>query len=156
MTAADGSIFALRASDGTLLWHKKVPAFAVTTATPPLIDNHIIYINLGQSGGTVFALQASNGNVLCLQEYQSMLQQSRTAFFISDMTTIPSMYGREAPEIFSGTTAPLPISYGILKSSILLYIFAHSMARWMYCVSPMARTSGVIHFHRGSEIRKAF
>ena len=64
MTAADGSIFALRASDGTLLWHKKVPAFAVTTATPPLIDNHIIYINLGQSGGTVFALQASNGNVL--------------------------------------------------------------------------------------------
>lgn len=64
MMASAGSIFALRAKDGTLLWQKKVPGYAVNISSPPLIDNHILYINLDQSAGNVFALRASDGTTL--------------------------------------------------------------------------------------------
>ncbi len=59
--AANGGVYALRASDGSLLWYHKIDPGA---GNAPLVSGGIVYItaNISDVGpGTLYALQASDG-----------------------------------------------------------------------------------------------
>ena len=59
--AANGAVYALRSSNGSLLWRHKIDPGA---GTAPLVDSGIVYITASRSDvgpGSVYALRASDG-----------------------------------------------------------------------------------------------
>ena len=62
--AANGAVYALRASDGNVLWHHKISTGA---SAAPLVNDGIIYITTSISDvgpGSLYALRASDGTQL--------------------------------------------------------------------------------------------
>jgi outer membrane protein assembly factor BamB len=60
----DNYVYALRISDGRVLWRRQVDG---SVNTPPLVSNGLVYVStyIGQDGpGEVYALQTNNGSVL--------------------------------------------------------------------------------------------
>ncbi len=60
----DNAVYALRISNGTLLWHQSI---AGSVDLQPIISNGVVYVNSyeGQNGPDhVYALQASNGRII--------------------------------------------------------------------------------------------
>ena len=56
---SDGTVYALRAHDGSLLWDYPIlgPVF-----NPPILDGTTVYI--GATDGMVYALRADNGRIV--------------------------------------------------------------------------------------------
>jgi len=57
-------MIALHTTNGMLLWRTQLPASLVNLASPPIVDNNIIYVNLNRPDGITYAIQASDGRLL--------------------------------------------------------------------------------------------
>ncbi len=56
LTSNDGTVAALRTTNGALLWHYTIPGQVFNT---PLVDGDTVYI--GAANGIIYALQATTG-----------------------------------------------------------------------------------------------
>ncbi len=59
VTLVPGQVFALRASDGRLIWHKQLPG---RSETSPLVQGGRVYV--GSESGDVFAFEAKSGKLV--------------------------------------------------------------------------------------------
>ena len=66
----NGAIFAYSAADGALLWRATLPGQSFFTSAPTAV-NGVVYTSGAESGGTVYAVQESNGQLLWTQSVEN-------------------------------------------------------------------------------------
>jgi outer membrane protein assembly factor BamB len=69
VTLVPGQVFALRASDGRLIWHKQLPG---RSETSPLVQGGRIYV--GSESGDVFAFEAKSGKLVWHKKTESSVK----------------------------------------------------------------------------------
>ncbi len=62
LDAKDGTAYALRPADGTILWQRKIDQGGQTFAQEPTISHGIVYFS--SNNGSIYALRASDGSLL--------------------------------------------------------------------------------------------
>lgn len=128
--SAGHSVYALRAADGSVLWHLPAAPVGIIYSTP-VVTATAVYVN--DSDGTVFALDPetgtirwrspANSSIVMEQPLQSVVVQGQTVFVASDGNLVRALNAatgaqlwryvtRKGDTLVAGPLAPLTVGGG--------------------------------------------